>query len=202
MFMLVLACGPGNKSPESDSPQADDSAPGVHPNVPEGYEDKWDVTAESCEKHSDSKIYFLAEASTDAEGNFTATETWYMFHGGDWDDDDIDVVSYAGAPLTRAELNSLDATEAEEGYATIRSVEQRESNTNWTDDVERLLVFDNLTPSGNLNWENAMLVFLYKPSEQSGGYKADVNYARGEFHPDTDVLAPPAHYTWEGEDCW
>lgn len=200
VLITLFACsgeGPG-KTPDS---VARDSDPGVHPNVPEGYEERWDWTSESCEKKNDSKIYYLGEATTDAEGNFQATERWYMFHGGEWEDDDIDVLSYSGTAMTRGQIDSLGASEAEEGYATIRTVEEWNSNTNWTEDAERLLVFDNLTPSGNLNWENAMLVFLYRPSD-SGGYKSDVNYARGGFYPDGEVLGPPASYTWEGEDCW
>jgi hypothetical protein len=201
LLILVFACtGSGaNKGPGSGDSL--DSDPGVHPNVPEGYEDKWDVTSETCEKTSDSKIYYLGEASSDSEGNFTATETWYLFHGGDWEDDDVDVLKYEGTAMTRSDLNSLEATEAEEGYQTVRTVEQWDSNTNWSDDADRLLVFDTLTPSGNLNWENAMLVFMYKPSD-TGGWRSDVNYARGVFSPDGDVLGPPAHYTWEGDDCW
>jgi hypothetical protein len=205
MHLLVLvACSGGGPNKTDDSVAGSgDSEPATDPNVPEGYEDKWDTSGGGCEgsRWGNTSAYLLAEGSSDAEGNFTATETWYTFNGGDWEDDTVDIYSYEGVAMTRSELNALDASEAEEGYVVEKTAIQDESGS-WGAEGERGLVFDTLTPSGNLNWENAMLVFMYSPGwGDSEEWRANTDYARGVFLPDGEVLGPPAHYTWAGHNC-
>ncbi|MCB9763310.1 MAG: hypothetical protein H6739_26325 [Alphaproteobacteria bacterium] len=201
LFALVGALGSlvacTNKEASSDD-SGGDSGFQFHPLVPEEYRYRWDV--DGCgDGGAGEAIYKLATAETDAEGNFTGTELWYHFYGGDWSDDCVDTLSYTGTPLSNADINDLDAGEAEEGYYTVRTVAQQNCSEYYGDDTEIMFVFDTLTPSGNLNYENAMLVFRW--IEGRNGWRSDLDYARGVFNPTTEALAPPATYTWEGEDC-
>lgn len=210
---LAVACKDGGPADDSAS---DSEGSEFHPNVPPGYEYKWDT--DGCgDDGTDTQIYTLAEGSSDADGNFTMTETWYWFFGGDWEDDCIDVIQYSGDRVSPAVLEQLSASEAEEGYEALMTKAEDgcpmmnylylwdhrdKEDFEYGDTLEQdtFIVFDNLSPSGNLNVDNAMLVFMYYDTG-GGRYSGDTDYARGVFLPDTEVLAPPAHYTWEASMC-
>ncbi len=201
MILFLLSCGKfQGGGDDSGSAQVEDSDPGIHPNVPEGYE-YWDVTA--CED-GETRYYRLAEGRSDADGNLDLTERIFYFYGGDWEDDVIDTYSYVGTRMTTAEMLAIENTEHEEGYAVLRTGVDIQSGSWGSDDEDMLLTFDTLTPSGTLNWENAMLVYRYRESSwgDEDGWRGDYDFARGEFWPDDeDDPVPPATYTWQSKDC-
>lgn len=213
---LTTACKGGDVS--GDSAAADDSTTSeFHPNVPEGYEYKWDT--DGCgEDNDDTQVYRLAEGSSTAEGALQITERWYWFFGGDWEDDCIDTIVYEGDRISAGTLNQLGLSENEEGYDTMMTKSEdncpqlnylylwnhpNADDAEYGDPLEQatLVVFDTLSPSGNLNVDNAMIVNLAY-EVRSNSYSLASNYGRGVFMPDTDVNEPPAHYTWESDDCY
>ncbi|MCB9795773.1 MAG: hypothetical protein H6741_24015 [Alphaproteobacteria bacterium] len=216
LMLLAATVACGEKDGTQDSTPVD-TDPGTHPLVPEGYEFRWDT--DGCgETNEDTQVYILGEARTDGSGTVTATERWFWFFGGAWEDDCMDVIDYSGTEVADATLNSLNASEAEEGYDTqMTKSEDGCPQMNYlylwdhpdkedfeygdTLDQRVILIFDTLSPSGNLNYENAMLVFMGYEM-QSNTFSMDIDYARGVFTPDSeDVLGPPASYTWEGSMC-
>jgi hypothetical protein len=195
-----------------DSP-ADDTGPNEHPNVPPEYRDMWDT--EGCtdsEGELHSVAYIVAAGSTDATGELSLTERWYWFYKADgWDGDCIDVLTHKGPALPEMPDG---ASESEEAYLVETTKGSGGCDTNylevwdhpeassWSEgeDWQSVFVFDTLTPSGELNWESMMLVF-FGLAQDGQLLELEMNYARGEFSPDTEVLAPPAHYTWVTSFC-
>lgn len=206
-MLLALACnGPDND--KTGGTGLTDTAPedDCHPMFREyGLDDSYCyLWVHSCENSRDAQAYILGEATTDAQGNFTATETWFWLTDDDGPDDDdgYDVLEFTGTPMTRAAMDALEASQSEEGYDTIRNVQSKQTDINYGSNENILYIFDTLNPEGQLNWENNMLVFRYRESNQ-GGWRADTDYAEGKFYPDSDDnLAPPATYTWEGKRCY
>jgi len=217
MFLFsLLACGEKDHSGDPKDTSVEDEC---HPNLP--YESAcltWQF--DGCNEGADTWVARIADGSTDADGDFTLTETWYWFFGEGWDDDCIDVIEYKNpSPLTQASLNSLNAGEAEIGYgATMTKKEDGCPQLNYLylwdhpdkedfeygDELEQdvVFIFDVLTPSGNLNWENRMLVFVgYNISGNS--YAMNTSYATGTYGPEdeSNPLAPPASFTWESTAC-
>lgn len=220
--LALLSCigGDGDGKKNNNNDTADSGVTGAHPHIPPEYADKWDP--EGC-KDEDGQYhtvaYILGEGSTTADGKLTLTETWYwVFDDAGYDDDCVDTLLYEGDAVTTSVLTSLNASEAEEGYwGTLSSdgegcpavnylgiwehpdEKKYEYGDKWETDF--IVVFDTLTPSGNLNWENAMLVFMYI-LDGNDVLSGSTDYARGVFEPDTEELGPPAHYTWETSICF
>ena len=207
MLLLWLACAGGAKDKQEDSAggtglEGDD----CHPMFREyGLEDAYCyLWVHNCSKSSEDQAYILGEASTDDNGAFTAIETWFWLTDDDGPDDDdgYDVLVFTGKAMTRATIDSLGASQSEEGYDTLRNVESQQTDVRYGTDENLLYVFDTLTPNGTLNPDNNMLVYRYRES-QNGGWKADVDYARGHFYPEDEAdPSPPASYTWEGSICY
>lgn len=201
-LLFVLGCagpaGDGNGPNNTDGAAVDSADPGVHPNVPPGYEFKWDYNAENC---GGTQYYFLGSGTSDGEGNFVGQHVVYYFYGGDWEEDDIDTYEMSGTSVTRSWLDANSASECEEGYEVVR--EGVDMQSGWGGEAtEMYYAFDTLSPSGNLNYENAMLVFRYT-YDRDGDLRGDFDYARGVYTPDSDdSVEPPASYTWEGDGCW
>ncbi len=206
LLSLLLACTGGG-----DDKNPDDTAGGTgleddcHPMYREyGLEDSYCyLWVHTCSKSSDDQAWILGEASTDANGNFEATETWFWLTDDDGPDDrdGYDVLEFTGKAMTRATIDALGASQSEEGYDTIRNVQSQQTDLRYGTDENILYVFDTLTPNGTLNMDNNMLVYRYRES-QNGGWKSDVNYARGHFYPEDEANpVPPATYTWEGSIC-
>mgnify|MGYP006928162721 CR=1 FL=1 len=215
LILTLLACG-----------EKDDTGPGVdtavesecHPNLPYP-EACYTWQFDGCNDGNDTWVAKVADGRTDADGNFTMTETWYWFKGEGWEDDCIDVFEYKNAsPLTAASLQALNASEAEEGFkATMTKVTDGCPGNNYLylwdhpdkdefeygDGVEQevVLIFDTLS-SGNLNFENRMLVFVgYNVGGNS--YTMRTDYATGTYSPEdeSNPLDPPAGYAWETSSC-
>lgn len=219
MIWLALACtGDKADGPSNTNDSGTDSAPQSHPNVPPEYEGLWQV--DGCEDGTATVAYILGEGSTDAEGNLELTETWYWFlDDPGWEDDCIDELSYSGSAVSRSVHTSLDATEAEEGYggkvkktedgcpgmnylATWNHPDEKgfDYGDSWTADF--IVFFDTLSPSGNLNYENKMLVFMWIGEGNSMTY-GNTSYATGTFSPeDESVPEPPASYSWSTSICF
>ncbi|MCB9762389.1 MAG: hypothetical protein H6739_21510 [Alphaproteobacteria bacterium] len=214
--LALLAGCTGSDKDADDSAAADDSAIQFHPNVPDGYEYRWDT--DGCgEANDQTQVYKLATANSTEAGRLTVTETWYWFFGGDWEDDCIDVIEYTANAVPNSTLEALGAGEAEEGYqGMMTKVDEGCPQMNYLylwdhpdkDDFEYgdpleqevIVIFDNLSPSGNLNYENAMLIFMgYNVGNNR--YTMSYDYATGVFNPQTEILGPPADYTWEASIC-
>ncbi|MCB9795434.1 MAG: hypothetical protein H6741_22240 [Alphaproteobacteria bacterium] len=227
LLLLLLACGgkdaprtiaPGGEDSAEDSSDdsgnADDSA-GVddsseaddsgrdtsssgHPLVPEAYQNRWDI--DGCgERGVGAMHYRLAEAASDASGQIQISVRSFIFRGGEWSDDCVDTLAYAGEAIPHSENVAMGASEAEEGYRVSLSVLEDQCGLGREEGASAWYLFDTLSPSGNPNYENAMLVYRFIEGES--GPTLDGDYARGVFSPDTSVLGPPAHYTWLGERC-
>ncbi len=221
LSLLLISCDPAGGNGNKDTTQdTADSGPGGHPLIPAEYADKWDP--DGCKDDDGdyhTAAHILGEGSTDADGNLTLTETWYwIYPDAGYDDDCVDELSYSGTPVTASTLTQLNASEAEEGYyGTVKSGPEGCPAVNYLStwdhpdgkkfeygekwEAEFIVVFDTLTPSGNLNWENAMLVFMYI-LDGNTVVSGSTDYARGVFEPDTEALEPPAHYSWETSICF
>ena len=219
MLLFALACfKAGDDGPiAGDSGSSGDSGELVHPNVPE---DKWGIWQhEGCNDGADTIVYIVADGDTDADGNLTLEEKWYwFFDDSSWDDDCIDTLTYTGERVSTSTHHSFEATESEEGYSgTVKKTDDQCPQMNYlstfkhpdADDFEYgdtmkmnfWTFYDTLTPSGNPNWENAFLVFMYfgSSSEVSWG---STDYGRGTITPSGDEHGPPANYTYETSICF
>ncbi len=217
LLLLSVSC---SKDEAVDTSPPPDSDPGVHPNVPDGYELYW--STDGCGDDEDqTQVYILASGSISEDGEtLTATEKWYWFFGGDWSKDCIDTFEFSGSRLSNSQLNDLDASQAEAGY--YGSYTKTENNcpgmnyyATWSHSGEdgfdygdeisanMVLVFDYLTPNGALNWENKTLVYAYV-GDSSGLTWGDTSYdPAGVFTPTgDDPVGPPADVTWEPSFCF
>lgn len=216
--LALLGCSKGDAV---DTSPVEDTGPGVHPNVPEGYELFWDT--DGCgASGNETQAYVLGEGSISEDGEtLTMTETWYWFFGGDRSDDCIDTFEFtSGTKLTSAQLANFNASEAEAGYYGVYTKTENncpgmnyyatwshpgEDGFEYGDDIsaEMILIFDYANPNGNLNYENKMLVFAYIGEDGSFTW-GDTNYdSAGVFTPTGDDAAgPPATVTWEPSFCF
>ncbi|MCP4807058.1 MAG: hypothetical protein GY913_26560 [Proteobacteria bacterium] len=220
MLWLVLGCfGSKDDGPSNTGDSAGDSADlGSHPNVPPEFDGLWQV--DGCEDGTATVAYILAEGHSEADGSFEMTETWYWFFDDPgWDDDCIDEMRYTGDRVSRSVHESLSATEAEEGYmGSMKKTEDGCPGVNYLEtwdhpdakgfdygdswNVDFVVFFDTLSPSGNLNWENAMLTFMYLGEGNSMTW-GSTSYAGGTFSPeDESVPGPPADYTYNTSICF
>jgi hypothetical protein len=221
LYLALSSCtGSGDGGNKDKSNDSADSGAESHPHVPEEYQDKWSL--DGCSDDDGNKhtvAYILGEGSTDADGNLTLTEHWYwIYPEAGYEDDCVDELNYSGTRVTASVLGQLNASESEEGYwGTLKSgaegcpavnylgtwdhpdADKFDYGDKWETDF--IVVFDTLTPSGNLNWENAMLVYMFIMDGNSAVW-ASTDYARGVFEPDTEALEPPAHYSWETSICF
>ncbi len=74
LLFALVGCG-------ADTVDSADTGPApepIHPNVPEGYEYKWNT--DGCTQADGSEganVYMLAEGATTEDGTASITETWY-----------------------------------------------------------------------------------------------------------------------------
>lgn len=200
--IAILVEGDGKGLPECEATQ---EPAGDNPRVPEDLWDSWQYEVESACDEGDTIVFVYGEGASDADGNFTATETWYWFDDTplEYDDDAVDILTFVGTPMSVSDINSFVGSEPEEGYDTIRNAEQNESGANYGDDTDVRYIFDTLTPNGTLNFENRMLV--WRAMETSKGWDVKEHGVTGKsfFFPESDVLlAPPATYVWEARRCY
>lgn len=204
MFVVALLLG-CTGSAEKDAETLDTSVSSDeewHPLVPEDQRYFWETSG--CDNRS--RTYIVGDASSDADGSITVTESHVRFYGGeddDWEDDCVDVYTYEGSAMTRSELNNVEATTYEEGWAVERELTEGGCSGGWGDGSgDYLFVFDTLTANGQLNVDNGMLVLQYTKGGWGGDdeeWKADTDYARGVYHPeDQENPMPPASYEWMG----
>ncbi|HJN77412.1 MAG TPA: hypothetical protein QGF58_26040 [Myxococcota bacterium] len=220
MLLLALACtklldrDPGDDS-SSDSA---DSGELRHPNVPD---DKWGIWQhEGCNDGADTIVYIVAEGNTDADGNLLLEEKWYWFFDDtSWDLDCIDTLEYAGERVSQSYHQTFEATESEEGYAgevektddqcphmnylaTFKHPDEDDFEYGDTMKMDFVTFYDTLTPSGNPNLENAMLVYMYFGKSPSFTWGAS-DYGRGTITPeDESEHGPPANYVYETSMCF
>lgn len=216
----LLAC---NKAEDTDTGVDDDSDTEqvFHPLVPEKYKYLWDtdgcvVSSGPSAGSPGIQIYVLSdegEASSNGLGRFEALEHWFWFKGGDWASDCVDTFRLEGEFAT-FDYGTFGASQAEEGWLLTRTLVDANCGVTYytllgldprnpPPDEEiygALLFFDTLTPSGEPNVDNAMLVF---GSTQVSGYtytSPNVNYARGHAYPEGEP-GYPAAYDWLGSMC-
>ena len=219
MLLFALACTkPADDGPIGGDSGGLDSEEQVHPNVPDEYWGIWQH--EGCNDGADTIVYYIGEGSSDADGNFTMTEKWYwFFDDAGWENDCVDTFEYSGEKVPYSYHSQLDATEAEEGYAgTFTKVEDNcpqmnylstfdhpdEDDFEYGDKVKMNFVtfFDTLTPSGNPNVDNKMLVFMYFGSASTLTWGSTDWDQSGKIEPLGDEHGPPANYTVDSSICF
>jgi hypothetical protein len=218
LLVLSVSC---TKDEVVDTSPPEDTDPGIHPNVPEGYELFWNT--EGCGDDGDqTQVYIIAEGSISEDGqSMTGTEKWYWFFGGDRSEDCIDTFEFNGSQrLTSSQLEQFSASQAEAGFAgTYKKTENNcpgmnyyatwghngEDGFEYGDEISAnmALIFDYLTPNGALNWENKALVYAYVGDSTAWTW-GDTSYdPAGVFTPTgDDPVGPPADITWEPSFCF
>lgn len=207
-LLPLVACGPK----ASDGETADTSGGGDtgNPIVPDGYAYLWDIDASSCDD-GDAIVYRLFEGAIDGSAHLSGREGWYWFFGNEgWEGDCVDTftvegdqdtaswqddVCYGCERLFSSDFNLADSDRGCPGhdYETFWELEDEP-----TDRFDVAVLFDALSPSGNPNADNAMLVVT---SYRSGGQRYyDPGYGRGHYTPDTaDDFEGPAAIDWASE---
>ena len=209
MLSLALcstACSGGGDTDETD--RDPDSDTECHPNVPEEYCFLWN--SDGCTTQGGApanQVYYIFEGSTDADGNFSGTETMYWFYPMEgWEDDCIDKMKLTGEPL-RTDPSLLGCVGCEELYTVRR--ELVEDNCSWgyngmyEEDKEgyfSTILLDTLNFSGEPNEDNKVQVLHREWSHRNETYSTK-DYAIGHIYPEGSEHGPPAKYDWVGGKC-
>jgi hypothetical protein len=213
LAVTLAACSGGNAdtaTPDTDG--GDTSADEGHPLVPEKYKLYWNV--DGCTTTDDkpgTQAYVLAEdVRADASGRFTATERWYHFRGtGNYADDCVDEWEIEGS-FVSFDYGQLSCSQCEEAYQVTRTLTNATCGITYysifgledeprVEVYDAIALFDTLTPSGNPNVDNAMLV-IWGSEVKDRSYMMDIDYARGHAFPD-DAPGYPSSYDWLGDKC-
>lgn len=209
---LVVACK-GDDDAEDTGSEDTGGETDYHPLVPEKYRYMWDTDGCTTEEGKPGvKVYWLVdegEGSANAMGHFTATERWYWFTG-DRDNDCVDEFSIQGDYAT-FDYGMLGCSECDEAFEIRRTL--GESGCNYTyysifgleerpeeEIYDAIVLFDTLTPSGNPNMDNRMLVV--QGSETPDGYVMNRDFAIGHIYPEGEEYTFPASYDWLGDACF
>lgn len=195
LILALAACSP--KEGGDDTGGGGDTDAG-NPIVPEAYEYVWDIDASDCEGEGDAVVYWLFEGAIDDAGVLTGTEGWYWFFGQpDWAGDCVDTFTVEGEQDTfswseevcygcerafdaRWGLDDADRGCGGHDYETFWELEDEDADRYNVD-----VLFDALSPSGNPNADNQMLVVAsYVGSDGSRWYNP--SYGRGTYTPVTE----------------
>jgi len=212
---IGLALAPGCNKGDSEGDTDDTSGEAEHhPLVPEKYRYLWNTGGcETTDGKSGVQVYILVDegdGSADASGSLTATERWYWFYGGEWDEDCVDTFQLTGE-FKVFDYTMLGCSECEEAYEVTRRLTEASCGLTYyhifaleerpdEEAYQAMVLFDTLTPSGNPNVDNKMLVMNGSRTE-GGAYAMDYDYARGHAFPD-DEPGYPSAYDWVGDKCF
>ena len=161
-------------------------------------------TTEPCTRRGGregTRVYrFMNDGRVDAEGNFSGTERWFWFggHEDEWDEDEVDLLSYSGSTSFNYTGSQLSCVGCEELYEVTREVVENNTGTRYATEV--LFALDNLNPNGGWQGgeeERNMFVFYGRPGRDGEIDDLDTEYAKGQYTPDSMVPGElPASYTW------
>lgn len=195
-ILTLPACG---EKKDKDTGPVDDTGWETHPFVPEEYVWIWDT--DGCEVDGDpgASVYHLATGSSTGTGSLQVTETWYWFFGNEgYEGDCYDSFTFEAdpsdiqfsddyEPCSECELEysgKYTNDESSEYACNISYSSFFDSPEGLYGDYELTLWFDPLTPAGNPNEDNKMLVIAGWWDDNSIGL--DMNYALGHAFPEND----------------
>lgn len=189
--VLLLGCGDKEAASGDDTGTADTA----NPIAPPDYAPLWDLNAAGCDDDQDAIVYYLFEGQIDDAGDVVGQEGWYWFFKTEgWEGDCVDRFDVAGSADTpsyaedvcygceRAFSTAWDLADENRGctghdYETFWDLEDEDQ-----DHYEVEVLLDALTPSGNPNQDNQMLVTTaWEKSARKMIYNPA--YARGHYDP-------------------
>jgi len=208
LLSLLVACGGKTSTDDTGTPTTEDH----NPIVPAEYEYLWDTDVSSCDG-ADAIVYYLFAGETDGAGTLTGTEGWYWFFATEgWDGDCVDTFTVEGS--TASHSWDEDACYGCEAFYDSRwdlpdenrGCTDTDYETFWEQedvDKDRFDVevgIDALTPSGNPNTDNKMIVAtIFQGSDNTRWVNA--GYARGHYLPVTEGdYEGPATLDWVAQE--
>lgn len=220
LVMAVLA-GTGCKADKGGSTGDDtgySAEVGCPDAVPEQFRDLWDCTKESDACSEGTQVYKYATGSSDASGNLTIEEQWFMFRGLNGDgtlDWCTDTWEIRGTAVDESKFTVLpyDCSTCEEGYdATWTDTTGNNCSLVWgtvfmDPDVKTVdgpfdgvLMMDTLNEINDEPMPNASIVARFLNGNTV--YYSN-SYTQGAtVTPTSDVQGPPEDYEWTGAACW
>ncbi|MFK7930043.1 MAG: hypothetical protein AB8H79_17750 [Myxococcota bacterium] len=225
--LTFAACSGGDSDSDSDTDIVDTGDTGSSSadrlGVPEQYKLLWNTT-DGCDPGdgtSGTQVYWHTDDAESVEQGenvfFTATETWYWFHGGDGSQDCKDEWTITGR-YVNIDYDQLGCAGCEEGYSFERTLKnqgcsyQYHQIFGYQDGQEApdpqeydgyLLMDTHTTFNGSPNEDNKMLmVARYRTP---GGFSLNNNYGLPGMSKrnvsDPDRQGPPGNYEWAGSAC-
>jgi hypothetical protein len=206
--LVAVACsGPDTAATDSDTDVVAESI------IPEQYRGLWNEGP--CGSNGRGfQAYRLVEDGRFAEdGSFTGTERWFWFFP--YKPPCIDAWKLTGTSIGNGLAHGcgeceivLDIVREPEDLACTW-IEPHE----WFDIVDdglptnqwsytHKLLMDTLSPSGNPNQDNRVLILNRYYKEISSEWANPEDYSIGTLAPDTEVYGPPASLTWVGGECY
>lgn len=209
IWLVLALAGCGGKEGGGDTGGATEDT--GNPIVPDGYEYLWDLDAESCD--GDAIVYFLFDGEIDDSGGFTGAHSYYWFFKGEgWDGDCVDTFRVEGDEGSHAWADDAcsgcerlfdttwDLADEDRGCSGFDYEGFWEQEDVEADRFDVAVLFDALSPSGNPNTDNQMLV-LVSYEDADGQRWVNQGYARGQYLPTVaDDYEGGATVNWASED--
>lgn len=201
MYTLLFLFSCTKDGPSGDDTSLIDTQPPFHPNAPDQLTwDRWELMLDCTGEDGNTPVFVVGTGQSDANGSFTATETWNWFYGGAWADDDQDVLTYTGDAMTLAAVQAY-VGPADEGFDLIRRQESNESGTNYGSAEEMHFYFDYLSPSGGLNLDNKMIMYRGRDGRRGWSVSEYSSKDRSYYEADGEI-GGPATWIWEKFECY
>lgn len=210
---LGLAASCGGDEPSVDPTDGGGGGGGCANNatadVPEAYRCLWEGNYEGCttsQGRQGRQLYWVIDGQVDADGKITGSERVWWFFPEEWNTDDcVDTLSLDGQEIV-TDLERLGCATCEEAYSTVREVQTNNCNLGYNllfdedeEGLKQTLLFDTLTPNGEPNEDNKILV-LHRTTDENGSTSTK-EYARGNMTPEGAEHAAPYSFTWVGSAC-
>ncbi len=178
--------------------------------VPEEYRYLWDCHATTCD--GGTKVYHIGEGSSDASGNITTSERWFMFESSGLTCIETFDINGTASPYDPETFKCATCEEIYEvtwqmtsgndcgllwGYTFIgdKSVEKGPFNG--------FLMFDTHNAFGDRNEDDGMLVVTAMLTTDQSAYYQDRDYGEGTASPTSGTDGPPEAYVWGNAGaCW
>ena len=187
---------------ESSTDTDEVNASGCPDDVPEQYQYLWDCEAKNCDPGK-SMVYHYAEASSKANGDFSAIEKWFVFDGSSYCIDTFEITGQS----VETNPSTFDCSFCEEIFEVHWQLTDSQCGWIWSNtfaeqenDDQRyygFLMFDTHTSlTDERNPDNEILVVAAPVNMAEGVYDPINDYGRGTAIPTSDVDGMPEDYIW------